>query len=212
MVNTKNLIHKYFPNLTDKQVQQMDQLGDLYKDLNQKINVISRKDIESLYLRHVLHSLSIVKYTSFAPGSMIVDVGTGGGFPGIPLAIMFPEVRFYMIDGRSKKISVVKDVIEALGLENAAAGHQRSEELKGEFDFILARAVTQLDKLIAQTFHLLSSHQQNGIPNGLITLKGGNLAEEIKMVSSNYKVEENNISDYFEEPFFEEKKILYVQG
>lgn len=212
MVNTSDLISKYFPNLTDKQKLQMAQLGDLYEELNQKINVISRKDIESLYLRHILHSLSIAKYTSFSSGSIIVDVGTGGGFPGIPLAILFPEVRFYMIDGRSKKITVVNDVIDALGLDNAAAGHQRSEELRREFDFVLARAVTQLDKLIAQTFHLLSPHQQNALPNGLITLKGGDLTAEIKSVQPNYKVEENNISDYFDEPFFEEKKLLYVQG
>ena len=212
MVTDASIIHKYFPNLSPRQKDQMEQLGPLYKSLNDKINVISRKDIDRIYLHHVLHSLSIAKYLRFSEGSMVVDVGTGGGFPGVPLAILFPDVRFYMIDGRSKKISVVTEVIKALGLENAAAGHQRSEELKGEFDFILARAVTQLDKLIPQTFHLLSKQQQNALPNGLIALKGGNLQAEIQSVRPHHKVEKTDISTYFEEEYFSEKSVLYVQG
>ena len=212
MVADHNIIRKYFPQMTEEQEAQILQLGDIYKSENDKINVISRKDIDSLYLHHVLHSLSIAKFINFRDGTHVVDVGTGGGFPGIPLAILFPEVKFYMIDGRSKKISVVQNVVNALGLRNAIGAHKRSEELKGEFDFVLARAVTQLDKLIPQTFHLISTHQMNAIPNGLIALKGGDLKKEIRSVGKNHKVEVVEISSFFEEQYFEQKRILYVQG
>ena len=210
MVATSQIITKYFPQLNEKQQQRFDQLGGLYKSLNQKVNVISRKDIEQIYLHHVLHSLSIAKFISFAPGSMVVDVGTGGGFPGIPLAILFPETNFYLIDGRSKKIGVVKEVIEVLGLKNAAANAQRSEDLKQPFDFVLARAVTRLEKLIPLTFHLISRDNNNAIPNGLLALKGGDLTEEISEVSKNYNVEKKDISDYFKESYYEEKQLLYI--
>ncbi len=212
MVSTPELIYNYFPDLTELQRSQYAALDKLYRSLNEKINVISRKDIDALYLHHVLHSLSVAKYIQFKAGTIVVDVGTGGGFPGIPLAILFPEVRFYMIDGRAKKITVVNEVIKALGLKNAAAQHQRSEELRGEFDFVLARAVTRLDKLIPLTMHLVSNDQQNALPNGLITLKGGELTEEINEVKPKYTVDERGISDYFEEPYFQTKKIVYVQG
>ena len=212
MVSTASLIFKYFPELSVAQKEQFIQLDQLYRSLNQKINVISRKDIDALYLHHVLHSLSIAKFIPFTDGTFVVDVGTGGGFPGIPLAILFPEVKFYMIDGRSKKISVVNEVIQALGLRNATARHQRSEELEGEFDFVLARAVTRLEKLIPLTMHLVSDNKQNAIPNGLITLKGGELSEEISEVKPSYYVEEKPISDYFDEGYYETKKIIYVQA
>ncbi len=211
MVVDSSLISKYFPQLSAQQEQRFQQLGTLYEELNQKINVISRKDIDMLYLHHVLHSLSIAKFLSFADGTQVVDVGTGGGFPGIPLAILFPESNFYMIDGRSKKITVVKEVIEALGLENAAANAQRSEELKAKFDFVLARAVTRLDKLIPQTFHLISQGGFNAIPNGLLALKGGDLTAELKATPKRFSVEQRAISDYFEEEYFAEKQLLYLQ-
>lgn len=211
MVVDTDTILKYFPDLTELQIDRFRRLGPLYKALNQQVNVISRKDIDSLYLHHVLHSLSIAKFTNFRPDSLIVDVGTGGGFPGIPLAIIFPESKFYLIDGTAKKIAVVNEVISELGIENAIAKQQRSEELRMKFDFIVARAVTRLDKLIPTTFHLISNEHSNPIPNGLITLKGGDLTEEIKEVASRHKAEKTDISDYFEEEYFETKQIIYIQ-
>ena len=206
------LILKYFPDLTDEQKQQFEQLGPLYKEWNQRVNVVSRKDIDALYLHHVLHSLSVQKFMSFAEGSTILDLGTGGGFPGIPLAIMNPECNFLMIDGKAKKISVVNAVIEELGLQNARAIHKRSEELKLKFDFVLARAVTRLERLLSISLHLISDQHINKLPNGIIALKGGNLNEEIKEVSKYHSVEINSVNDYFDEEYFNEKYILYIQG
>ena len=206
------LILKYFPDLTDEQKQQFEQLGPLYKEWNQRVNVVSRKDIDALYLHHVLHSLSVQKFMSFAEGSTILDLGTGGGFPGIPLAIMNPECNFLMIDGKAKKISVVNAVIEELGLQNAQAIHKRSEELKLKFDFVLARAVTRLERLLSISLHLISDQHINKLPNGIIALKGGNLNEEIKEVSKYHAVEINSVNDYFDEEYFNEKYILYIQG
>lgn len=211
MVTDHSIITKYFKELSPRQTNQIEQLAPLYRDLNQKVNVISRKDIDALYLHHVLHSLSIAKYISFRSGTKLVDVGTGGGFPGIPLAILFPEVEIFMIDGRSKKIGVVNEVIEELGLENATAQHQRSEELKGKYDFVLARAVTRLDKLIPLTYHLISDTDKNSIPNGLLALKGGDLNAEIAEVGKQHLVEINPISNYFDEEYFAEKQLLYIQ-
>lgn len=206
------LILKYFPDLTDEQKQQFEQLGPLYKEWNQRVNVVSRKDIDALYLHHVLHSLSVQKFMSFAEGSTILDLGTGGGFPGIPLAIMNPECNFLMIDGKAKKISVVNAVIEELGLQNARAIHKRSEELKLKFDFVLARAVTRLERLLSMGLHLISDQHINNLPNGIIALKGGNLKEEIKEVNKYHAVDINSVNDYFNEEYFNEKYILYIQG
>lgn len=204
-------IHSHFPELSAQQKEQFQLLGPLYMDLNAKINVISRKDIDALYLKHVLHSLAIARFLKFSPGSSILDLGTGGGFPGIPLAILFPESNFLLIDGTKKKITVVNEVIYAIGLENAKGLHKRSEELKMSFDFVLARAVTRLAQLIPLCQKLISKENKSILPNGLITLKGGDLTEEIKEVSKQTYVEEKKISDFFEEPFFETKSIIYVQ-
>jgi len=204
-------IFTYFPELTKIQQQQLRLLGPTYVDLNAKINVISRKDIESLYLKHVLHSLSIARFINFKPNAKVLDLGTGGGFPGIPLAILFPETNFLLIDGTSKKIKVVNEVKEILGLENVAGLHKRAEDLKMKFDFVLARAVTRLEQLYLWSIKLMDDENRHARPNGLITLKGGDLTEEIKEVSKNNYVEQKIISDFFSEDFFETKSIVYVQ-
>ncbi len=205
-------ILEYFPKLTPLQIQQLEQIGPLYREWNEKINVISRKDIDHLYEHHVLHSLSIAKVVSFKPGAQILDLGTGGGFPGIPLAILFPEVQFLMVDGTGKKIKVVQAIIEALGLQNAQALHGRAEELKQQFDFVICRAVARLEKLIPWSFPRLKKKQQHGQPNGLLTLKGGNVQEEIKALPNHYYTEIYPLTDFFAETYFEEKCIVYVQG
>ena len=206
------IIKKYFPNLTETQIVQFEQLQALYSEWNEKINVISRKDIDNLYERHVLHSLVIAKEFQFQQGAEICDLGTGGGFPGIPLAIYFPEVRFTLIDGTGKKIKVVNEVIEALGLKNAKGRQIRAEELKQHFDFVVTRAVARLEKLIPWSFRLLKKKQKHAIPNGLIALKGGNIREEVEALSNNEYIEIYQLSDYFDEEFFEEKCLVYVQG
>ena len=205
-------ISKYFPELSELQLQQLVQLPTLYKEWNDKINVVSRKDIENIIERHILHSLAIAKVITFLPDAEILDLGTGGGFPGIPLAIFFPETQFQIIDGTGKKIKVANEVIEALGLKNIKAKHMRSEEVKHHFDFVICRAVASLDKLVRWSFPLLKKKQVHAIPNGLITLKGGNIKAEIKALPRNEYVEIYPISDYFEEDFFEEKCAVYVQG
>lgn len=205
------LIHKYFEGLTDEQEQQFAQLGALYEEWNSKINVISRKDIENLYERHVLHSLMIACVVEFLPGAKVLDLGTGGGFPGIPLAIFFPEVKFTLIDGTQKKITVVNEVKSALGLKNVTAKPIRSEELKGKFDFVVCRAVASIDKLMLWSRRLISQNQKHAIPNGLLTLKGGNLKEELALLTQDYH-EIFPLSDFVEEPYFEEKFVVYVQG
>lgn len=212
MVTDISLIEKYFPDLTDVQKEQFEKLGPFYKDWNQKVNVVSRKDIDSLYLHHVLHSLSIDMFLSFSPGTTILDLGTGGGFPGIPLAIMNPESNFLLIDGKAKKIAVVNEAIAHLGLENAQGLHKRSEELKMKFDFVLARAVTRLDKLLPLCFPKISNKHQNILPNGVIALKGGDLTEEISEVEDQNEVEEIAVSSFFDEEYFKEKFILYIQA
>ena len=212
MVTDISLIEKYFEDLTEVQKEQFRKLGPFYSEWNQKVNVVSRKDIDSLYLHHVLHSLSIDMFLSFAPDTFILDLGTGGGFPGIPLAIMNPDSHFLLIDGKAKKISVVNAAIEHLGLTNAKAMHKRSEELKMTFDFVLARAVTRLDKLLPLCFPRISRKHQNILPNGVIALKGGNLEEEIAEVEDQNDVEQIAVSGFFEEEYFKEKYILYIQA
>lgn len=205
-------ILKYFPNLTDLQKQQFSALPALYEEWNAMINVISRKDIDQLMLHHVLHSLAIAKMTSFKPGTTILDLGTGGGFPGIPLAIMFPQVEFLLVDGTGKKIKVVQEVTQALELKNVEAIQKRAEEIKGRtFDFVVSRAVAELPTLWLWSKPLIHTQHKNGLPNGLLALKGGNLKAELKAMPKRYEAETTKIIKYFLDPFFEEKYIVYVQ-
>ncbi|WP_288308937.1 16S rRNA (guanine(527)-N(7))-methyltransferase RsmG [uncultured Prevotella sp.] len=201
-------ILKYFTDLTDKQKQQFAALFDLYKDWNEKINVISRKDIDNLYLHHVLHSLAIAKAVSFRPGTRILDFGTGGGFPGIPLAILFPETQFKMIDGTGKKIRVVNEVATAIGLENVEAVHLRGEEEKGKYDFVVSRAVMPLPDLMKIVKKNVGKEQRNSLPNGVICLKGGNVGGEMRPFKK--IAEATEITNWFDEDWFKEKFVIYV--
>ncbi|MGJ1265596.1 16S rRNA (guanine(527)-N(7))-methyltransferase RsmG [Sphingobacterium spiritivorum] len=204
-----DIIYKYFPKLTETQKNQFAQLAEIYPFWNNQINVISRKDIESLYLHHVLHSLGIAKFmTEFAPGTYILDVGTGGGFPGIPLAILFPEVKFHLVDSIGKKIKVVREVATALGLTNVEADHMRAEQLDYKYDFVVSRAVTRLGDFAPWIRNKFLKQDKNGVPNGILYLKGGDLKEEIK--ESRLKAELHPLSDYFTEDFFETKYVVYV--
>lgn len=203
-----DIILKYFPDLTDKQKEQFQALYDLYTDWNAKINVISRKDIENLYEHHVLHSLGIAKMIHFRPGTRIMDLGTGGGFPGIPLAILFPECRFHLVDSIGKKIKVATEVATAIGLENVTLRHCRAEEEKGQFDFVVSRAVMPLENLVKIIRKNITKEQKNAYPNGLICLKGGELQHEAMPVKN--QTEMYNLSDWFDEEFFETKKVVYV--
>jgi 16S rRNA (guanine527-N7)-methyltransferase len=202
------VIQKYFPGLTDEQINHFSQLKDIYAEWNQQINVISRKDMANFYEHHVLHSLAIALFIKFTSGTTIIDVGTGGGFPGIPLAIMFPKVDFTLIDSIGKKIKVVKAVTETLHLKNVTALQTRAENFKGRFDFIVSRAVTKLPEFYKQTQHLVSPKQKNAIANGILYLKGGDLTDEINPFKS--RISTFELSDYFEEPFFSAKKILHL--
>lgn len=201
-------ILKYFTDLTDKQKQQFAALFDLYKDWNEKINVISRKDIDNLYLHHVLHSLAIAKAVSFRPGTRILDFGTGGGFPGIPLAILFPGTQFKMIDGTGKKIRVVNEVATAIGLENVEAVHLRGEEEKGKYDFVVSRAVMPLPDLMKIVKKNVGKEQRNSLPNGVICLKGGNVEGEMRPFKK--IAEATEITNWFDEDWFKEKFVIYV--
>lgn len=200
-------ILKYFPDLTPEQIAQFKALEKLYSEWNEKINVISRKDIDELYLKHVLHSLAITKVIHFRAGSEILDVGTGGGFPGIPLAILFPEVRFHLVDSIQKKILVVNGVKESLGLKNLTAEAVRAEKLRCQFDFIVSRAVTQMPKFIGWVRDKIKSENNNALPNGILYLKGGDLTEELKGIKN---VEIHAIADWFSEAFFDTKKVVYI--
>ncbi|MCF8363587.1 MAG: 16S rRNA (guanine(527)-N(7))-methyltransferase RsmG [Prolixibacteraceae bacterium] len=203
-----DVILKYFNNLTPRQIQQFGMLEQLYNDWNSKINVVSRKDIDELYTRHVLHSLAIARVSNFKPGTKILDVGCGGGFPGIPLAIMFPDVQFTLVDSIGKKIKVVNEVASSLGLTNVEGVQQRAEKLDQRFDFIVSRAVTAFPKFVALTRKLIDKKQINELKNGIIYLKGGDFSDEIAMF--NNRITLFNISDFFEEDFFETKKVVYM--
>lgn len=210
------MLDQYFPDLSPQQLEQYNQLPGLYADWNAKINVISRTDVENLMERHVLHSLAIAKFFTFKPEALVLDLGTGGGFPCIPLAIFFPETRFVAVDGTGKKIKVVQEIAAALNLKNVDARHTRVEDLKmpGAFDFVVTRAVTTLDKLMPWSQRLLSRKHRHAYPNGLIALKGGNLRAEIRALpgKSESYTELFNIHNAFKLPFFEEKYVVYVQG
>jgi 16S rRNA (guanine527-N7)-methyltransferase len=204
-----NEILKYFPDLSPKQVEQFEALYDLYHYWNAQINVISRKDLDEFYTRHVLHSLGIAKVMSFASGSRVLDIGTGGGFPGIPLAILFPEVQFVLVDSIGKKIKVVNEVAAALKLENVTGIHERAEKVKGKFDFIVSRAVTAMENFLPWCNGKFDSVQRNPFPNGILYLKGGDLSEELKPVKQ--AIDIFNLSEIFEGEFFETKKVVYVK-
>ena len=200
-------ILNYFPDLTDVQINQFQQLEALYQDWNSKINVISRKDIDELYVKHVLHSLAIAKIQKFEPGTYVIDVGTGGGFPGIPLAILFPETRFYLIDVILKKINVVKAVAEALELKNVKAEQMRAENVKGDFDFIVSRAVTNMPDFVFWIKDKIKKQQKHELKNGILYLKGGDLTEELAAFPN---AKEYNIAEFFEGEFFETKKVVHL--
>ena len=202
------IILKYFPDLTEEQRRQFAALYDLYIDWNAKINVISRKDIENLYEHHVLHSLGIAKIINFRPGTSIMDLGTGGGFPGIPLAILFPEVKFHLVDSIGKKVRVATEVANAIGLKTVTFRHARAEEEKQLFDFVVSRAVMPLGDLIKIIKKNISPRQQNALPNGLICLKGGELEHEAMPFKN--KTTLHSLSEDFEEEFFQTKKVVYV--
>jgi len=202
-----DLLFNYFPNLTPLQITQFEQLAKLYSEWNSKINVISRKDIEELYLRHVLHSLGIAKIQTFKANSSILDVGTGGGFPGIPLAILFPEVQFHLVDSIGKKIKVVNAVSESLELKNVQTTHGRAEAVEGSFDFIVSRAVTKMENFVPWVRNKISKKQQHERLNGILYLKGGDLSEELAPYK---KAQYFPLSNYFVEEFFETKGVVYL--
>ncbi|MGZ4034341.1 MAG: 16S rRNA (guanine(527)-N(7))-methyltransferase RsmG [Bacteroidia bacterium] len=203
-----SIILKYFPDLTQKQQEQFAQLQGLYEHWNAQINVISRKDIDLLYERHVLHSLGIAKVIKFKPKTTVMDVGCGGGFPGIPLAILFPETNFYLVDSIGKKIKVVNEVAEALGLKNVRAEHKRAEEVKEKFEFIISRAVTEFSTFYRWVQNKISKNQFNDLPNGILYLKGGDLTEELKDFQK--RIVFYDLKYYFTEEFFETKKVVYL--
>lgn len=208
MTRIMELINKYFPNITEEQRQRFAALDALYRDWNSKINVISRKDIDNLYEHHILHSLGIAQIINFKPGTRVMDLGTGGGFPGIPLAIMFPEVHFHLVDSIGKKIRVCDEVRTALGLTNVTTEWTRAENLKEKYDFVVSRAVMPLADLVKLVRKNIAPKAQNAMPNGLICLKGGELANEVLPMKAHTLI--TSLSDYFEEEFFETKKVVYV--
>ncbi|MFD1000499.1 16S rRNA (guanine(527)-N(7))-methyltransferase RsmG [Ohtaekwangia kribbensis] len=202
------IIFHYFPDLSQKQKDQFAKLFDLYKDWNDKINVVSRKDIENLFINHVLHSLGIAKVMAFKPGASVLDVGTGGGFPGIPLAILFPETNFHLVDSIGKKITVVKGVAEGIGLKNVRGEQIRAEQIRGQYDFIVSRAVTRIKEFYGWIHNKTKKQSVHSLDNGILYLKGGDLDEELAELKKLHQV--YNLSDYFTEEFFETKKVVYV--
>lgn len=207
MSDASQVIANYF-KLSSTQADQFGKLDELYRDWNEKINVISRKDVDNLYVNHVLHSLGIAKVQSFKPGAAILDVGTGGGFPGIPLAILFPETHFHLVDSIGKKIKVVNAVADALGLKNVRGEQIRAEQIKGEYDFIVSRAVTRLKEFYGWVHNKVKQESVHELDNGILYLKGGDLEEELNELRKPYAL--YNLSDYFKEEFFETKKVVYV--
>ena len=203
-----DLIKKYFPDLTSIQISQLEQLGPLYHEWNEKINVISRKDIDELYIRHILHSLGLAKIIRFRPGTSIIDVGTGGGFPGIPLAILFPECHFTLIDSIGKKILVVQEVANQLNLSNVHALKNRVQEIKTRYDFVVSRAVTAFPEFVSMVRKNVSHHPKNALPNGIFYLKGGDFEEEIKPFRESAEI--FDLAKIFTESFFETKKVIYL--
>ena len=202
------LVQSHFPNLTPKQESQFAQLKDLYEYWNERVNVISRQDIKKIYLHHVLHSLAIAKLITFKPGTSVLDIGTGGGFPGIPLAILFPEVRFYLVDSIGKKIAVVNEVVKAIGLTNVSTEKARAEELNMKVDFVVSRAVAPVKDIVHWSSKLIKKGGTNDLQNGWILLKGGDLTEEIEQSGKTADVFE--VSDWFKDEFFETKKVVYI--
>jgi 16S rRNA (guanine527-N7)-methyltransferase len=207
-VETANIIFQYFPDLTDQQKNQFSKLYVLYKEWNDKINVISRKDVDNLYVNHVLHSLGIAKVIAFKPHASILDVGTGGGFPGIPLAILFPQTQFHLVDSIGKKITVVKNVAEGLGLKNVRAEQIRAEQIKGQYDFIVSRAVTRLKEFYGWIHNKVKEKSIHEMDNGILYLKGGDLDEELGELKRLHQV--FDLPQYFKEEFFETKKVVFV--
>ncbi len=202
-----DLILKYFPNLTERQIEQFEKLEFLYQDWNLKINVVSRKDIDELYLRHVLHSLGIAKVMRFKPGSNILDVGTGGGFPGVPLAILHPECSFHLVDSIAKKLKVVDEVVEGLGLTNVKTTHSRVEDTNGQYDFIVSRAVAAMPTFVRWVKGKIAKEQRHELKNGILYLKGGDLTEELQ----DYRTTTiYNLSDFYTEDFYETKKVVHL--
>lgn len=201
------IIQKYFTDLTEQQLHQFGQLQELYEDWNLKINVVSRKDINELYLRHVLHSLGIAKVIKFQPNARVMDVGTGGGFPGIPLAILFPKTLFHLVDAIGKKIKVVNEVVEGLGLKNVKTSNCRIEEVKDNFDFIVCRAVAQMETFVYWTKGKIAKKQNHELKNGILYLKGGDLSDELQKYTS---ATIYDLTNYFDEPFFETKKVVHL--
>lgn len=207
-MNEADIIYKYFPKLSDLQRKQIEQLGPFYREWNEKINLISRKDIDNLYEHHVLHSLAIAKSVNWRKGTRVLDFGTGGGFPGIPLAIFFPEVSFKLIDGTGKKVGVADLAAKTLGLENVETEHVRGEELKEKFDFVVSRAVMPLPDLARILKKNITPHGQNALPNGIIVLKGGDISAETRPFKNIVQVQD--LDSWFEEPWFKEKHVIYV--
>lgn len=208
-MQSSSVITEYFPSLTEKQKQQFNRVGALYKEWNEKINVVSRKDIENIYTNHVLHSLGIAKVMSFNPKAEILDVGTGGGFPGIPLAILFPETHFHLVDSIGKKITVVNEVAKALELKNVKAEQIRAEQVKGKYDFVISRAVTRMKEFYGWVHTKIKDQETtHALDNGILYLKGGDLDEEMNELKCPYSI--YNLSDYFKEEFFETKRVVYV--
>lgn len=201
-------ILNYFPELTEKQREQMAQLELLYPEWNAKINVISRKDIENLEVNHILHSLGLIKFVKFTPGTRVMDLGTGGGFPGIPLAIYYPEVTFHLVDRIGKKLKVAQDIAERIGLTNVTFQHGDVKEVKGKFDFVVSRAVMDLGEMVPLVRRFIDSEDRNAVPNGLLCLKGGDLSGEVSQYKNKVLIDE--LSSYFKEEFFKTKKILYL--